>query len=125
MTEPEETPGQTGPKTGAGPTYAQQDVSLAARRSLMRTDHHTAQGQGRAIDPYGRGDFATGGLGHSGYGGDYGTLEGSSLHERRAHEAGPPQVPQPGRAPAAEPPGTDFLGPHGDPAEGKPQDDKE
>jgi hypothetical protein len=75
-------------------TYGQGDFVESAQRSRLRKDQHYGprpSGSVETPDPYGEGGFAGGGGGRegprqSGYGKDFGQLEGAQRHEKQASE---------------------------------------
>ena len=70
-------------------SYGQGDFVQSAQRNRLRKDQHFAAKPGSAgelPDPYGEGGFAAGGDGQSGYGADFGQLEGAQRHEKQVSE---------------------------------------
>lgn len=74
---------------GVHGTYGQGDFAPSAQRDRFRRDQHYACRPHPAEsgpDPYGAGGFAAGGEGQSGYGGDFGQLDGAQRHEKPCSE---------------------------------------
>jgi hypothetical protein len=70
-------------------TYGQGDFVRSAQRDRLRKDQHfgpKTHGDGETPDPYGKGGFAAGGDGQSGYGADFGQLEAAQRHEKQVSE---------------------------------------
>ena len=84
----EETPPDRPDEPRMRATYGQGDFVESAQRSRLRKDQHYApRGQDPGgPDPYGEGGYAGGGEGQSGYGADFGQLEGAERHEKAASE---------------------------------------
>lgn len=81
---PPERPDQPGMRA----TYAQDDFDLSAQRSRFRKDQlFTPSGPNPdGPVPYGEGGFPAGGEGQSGYGTDFGQLDGAERHEKAVSE---------------------------------------
>ena len=70
-------------------TYGQGDFVQSAQRNRSRQDQHFApksSSSAETPDPYGEGGFPAGGDGQSGYGADFGQLEGAQRHEKQVSE---------------------------------------
>lgn len=73
-------------------SYGQRDFAQSAQRNRLRKDQHYAPkgpAAGEVPDPYGEGAFAGGGQAgtrQSGYGEDFGNLEGAQRHEKQVSE---------------------------------------
>jgi hypothetical protein len=83
------TPPEHPDEPGMRGTYGQGDFVQSAQRSRLRKDQHYAP-RGPDVggpDPYGEGGFAGGGDGQSGYGTDFGQLEGAQRHEHPVSES--------------------------------------
>lgn len=92
--ETPKTPPERPTEPGMRGSYGQGDFVQSAQRNRLRKDQHFAPRQGdshEVPDPYGEGGFAGGGDAgdgprQSGYGTDFGQLEGSQRHEKQASE---------------------------------------
>jgi hypothetical protein len=82
-------PPLTPSQPGAHGTYGQSDQVQSARRDRHRRDQHFAarlDPDDGSPDGYGPGGFAGGGQGQSGYGVDFGQLDGARRHEKHPSE---------------------------------------